>query len=148
LRTLRRENPVKSYILVIDDDALVRQTLAQVLESTGYEVQCAPEGRQGLRAFHKRRPDLVISDIIMPEMEGIETIMELRILSRDCPIIAISGGGRFGKADFLSVAKQLGATATLRKPFETDDLLRTVTSCLAGNLTRPGPSSRPPEIAA
>src|ERR1700686_3266414 len=108
----------KSYILVIDDDALVRQALTQVLNSRGYEVQCAPEGRQGLRAFQQRRPDLVISDIIMPEMEGIETIMELRILSRDCPIIAMSGGGRFGKADFLSVAKHLGATVTLSKPFE------------------------------
>jgi CheY-like chemotaxis protein len=139
---------VKSYILVIDDDALVRQALTQVLESRGYEVQCAPEGRQGLRAFRKRRPDLVISDIIMPDMEGIETILELRVLSSDCPIIAISGGGRFGKADFLSVAKHLGATATLSKPFETDDLLRTVASCLAGNFARPTPSPEPPKIAA
>src|SRR5437870_1549098 len=105
---------MKSYILVIDDDAMVRQTLTQVLEKSGYKVQCAPEGRQGLRAFRMRRPDLVICDIIMPGMEGIETIMELRILSRDCPIIAISGGGHcrgFEKADFLLIAKWLGATA-------------------------------------
>lgn len=139
---------MKSHILVIDDDALVRQALAQILESSGYEVQCAPEGRQGLRAFHKRRPDLVISDIIMPDMEGIETIIELRILSRDCPIIAISGGGRFGKADFLDVARHLGATASLSKPFETDDLLRTVARCLAGNFARPTPLPEPPKITA
>jgi two-component system chemotaxis response regulator CheY len=139
---------VKSYILVIDDDAFVRQALTQILESGGYEVQCAPEGRQGLRAFKKRRPDLVISDIIMPTMEGLETVMELRILSRDCPIIAISGGGCFGRADFLVVAKQLGATATLSKPFEQADLLQTVAGCLAGNFARPPLSSRPPEIAA
>jgi CheY-like chemotaxis protein len=139
---------MKPYILVIDDDALVRQTLMLVLESRGYEVQCAPEGRQGLRAYQKRRPDLVISDIIMPEMEGIQTIMELRILSPDCPIIAISGGGRFGKVDFLTVAKELGATATLSKPFETEDLLRTVASCLSGNLAGPVHSPEPPKIAA
>ena len=139
---------MKSYILVIDDDALVRQTLTLVLESEGYEVRSAPEGRQGLQAFRKRRPDLVISDIIMPDMEGIQTIMELRILSRDCPIIAISGGGRFGKIDFLTVAKELGATATLSKPFEQADLLQTVAGCLAGNFARPPLSSRPPEIAA
>jgi CheY-like chemotaxis protein len=139
---------VKSYILVIDDDALVRQALAQVLEYKGYEVQCAPEGRQGLRAFHERRPDLVISDIIMPEMEGIQTIMELRMLSGECPIIAISGAGRFGKANFLDVAKHLGATATLTKPFETEELLRTVASCLAGKLARPALSSEPPELVA
>jgi CheY-like chemotaxis protein len=139
---------MKPYILVIDDDALVRQALMLVLESRGYEVQCAPEGRQGLRAYQKRRPDLVISDIIMPEMEGIQTIMELRILSQDCPIIAISGGGRFGELDFLTVAKELGATATLSKPFETEDLLRTVASCLSGNLPDPARSPEPPKLAA
>jgi CheY-like chemotaxis protein len=127
---------MRPFILVIDDDAIVRQSLSLILKSRGYEVQCAPEGRQGLRAFHKRRPDLVITDIIMPEMEGIQTIMELRILSRDCPIIAISGGGRFGKADFLVVAKELGATITLSKPFETADLLHAVTRCLAANFGR------------
>ena len=137
---------MKSYILVIDDEALVRQALTQVLEHRGYEVQCAPDGRQGLRAFHMRRPDLVISDIIMPEMEGIETIMELRILSRDCPIIAMSGGGRLGKADFLTAAMELGATASLRKPFETAELLRTIAGCLAGNSAGPTRSTRPPEL--
>jgi CheY-like chemotaxis protein len=137
---------MKSYILVIDDEALVRQALTEVLEHRGYEVQCAPDGRQGLRAFHMRRPDLVISDIIMPEMEGIETIMELRILSRDCPIIAISGGGRSGEAVFLDVAKRLGATASLRKPFETEDLLRTVARCLAGKFAGSGTFAGPPKI--
>jgi len=134
---------MKTYILVIDDDPMVRQVLARVLKGPGYGVQCAGEGRQGLEAFRKRRPDLVISDIVMPEMEGIQTIMELRILSRDCPIIAISGGGRFGKADFLDVAKQLGATATLSKPFEPDELLRTVASCLAGKVAHPAAPPAP-----
>jgi two-component system, chemotaxis family, chemotaxis protein CheY len=139
---------MKSYILLIDDEALVRQTLTQVLENEGYEVHCAPEGREGLRAFHKRQPDLVISDILMPTMEGIETIMELRILSQDCPIIAISGGGRFGEIDFLAVAKELGASATLNKPVETEDFLQTVASCLAGKFAGPELSPGRPKIAA
>jgi CheY-like chemotaxis protein len=139
---------MKPYILVIDDEAMVRHTLTQVLEHGGYEVQCAQEGRQGLQAFRKRRPDLVISDIIMPAMEGIETIMELRILSRDCPIIAMSGGGRFRKVEFLAIAKHLGATATLSKPFEIEDLLHTVASCLAGIFAGPALSPGAPKIAA
>jgi two-component system, chemotaxis family, chemotaxis protein CheY len=134
---------MKSYILVIDDDAMVRQALARILKGQGYEVECAVEGHQGLEAFRRRRPDLVISDIVMPEMEGIQTIMELRILSRDCPIIAISGGGRFGKVDFLDVAKQLGANATLAKPFETEELLQTVALCLAGKAASPKPAPTP-----
>jgi CheY-like chemotaxis protein len=139
---------MKSYILLIDDDALVRQSLTIVLEYAGYEVRCAADGRQGLAAFRERRPDLVISDIVMPEKEGIETIMELRMLSRDCPIIAISGGGRFGRADFLTVAKALGANATLSKPFEAEDLLRMVASHLAGISAGPELPPGPTGIAA
>jgi CheY-like chemotaxis protein len=139
---------VKSYILLIDDDALVRQSLTIVLEYAGYEVHCAADGRQGLAAFRERRPDLVISDIVMPEKEGIETIMELRILSHSCPIIAISGGGRFGRSDFLTVAKALGANATLSKPFEAEDLLRMVASYLAGNCAGPELPPGPTGIAA
>jgi CheY-like chemotaxis protein len=138
---------MKPYILVIDDDVLVRQALTLVLESKNYEVQCAFDGKQGMRAFKERRPDLVITDLVMPEQEGIETIMELRVLSRDCPIIAISGGSRFDKADLLTVAKHLGATATLRKPVETVDLLQAVALCLAGNVAGPAlspESSRSP----
>jgi CheY-like chemotaxis protein len=139
---------MKYYILVIDDDAMVRHALTKLLEGKGYEVQSAPEGRQGLQAFRKRRADLVITDIIMPEMEGIETIMELRVLSRDCPIIAMSGGGRFGKPDFLGVAIHLGANATLSKPFETEELLQTVAGCLTGTLAPPAISPGPPKVAA
>jgi CheY-like chemotaxis protein len=131
----------RPYILVIDDSVLIRQMLTQVLENSRYEVQCAPDGRQGLQAFRKRQPDLVITDIIMPEMAGIETIVELRKLSRDCPIIAISGSSRFGQVDFLETARQLGATATLTKPLEEEELLRTVASCLASRL--PGPPLSP-----
>src|SRR5258708_6851455 len=135
-------------ILIIDDDAAVRYTLAQILEKSGYEIQCAEEGRQGLQAFHTRRPDLVITDIIMPEMEGIETIIALRTLSTDCPIIAMSARARFGNANFLDMAQRLGANAVLSKPFEMGDLLRTVAGCLAGNFAKPAQPLQSTGIAA
>jgi CheY-like chemotaxis protein len=126
--------PMNPHILVIDDEPVVREALTLVLRSAGYEVQCAVDGRKGLQAFRQRRPDIVISDIMMPEMEGLETIMQLRILTQDCPIIAISGGGWFGKRDFLHAAIELGATAALTKPFKSAELLQIVADCLAGRL--------------
>jgi CheY-like chemotaxis protein len=130
--SMATENSTKPSILVIDDETLVRQAMTLVLRNAGYEIRCAEDGRRGLEAFRERRPDLVVCDIIMPEMEGLETIMRLRVLARDCPVIAISGGGHFCKHDFLHAAKELGAKAALRKPFESAQLLRTVADCLAG----------------
>jgi CheY-like chemotaxis protein len=118
-------------ILVIDDDAAVRETLRQVLESAGHAVTCAEDGERGLEAFETARPDLVITDIIMPEREGIATILELRRRRPDRPIVAISGGGRTGGTDFLTMARRLGADAALPKPFELEELLDTVARCLA-----------------
>jgi YesN/AraC family two-component response regulator len=97
----------------------------------GYAVQTAPNGRVGTRLFADAEPDLVITDIIMPEQEGIETIMRLRGLRPDKPIIAISGGGRVRNADFLQMAACLGASAVLAKPFDGNDLIRKVETCLA-----------------
>jgi CheY-like chemotaxis protein len=121
---------MSAHILVIDDDAAVQKTLTAVLEGSGYEVQCADDGRHGVRAFRTRRPDLVICDIIIPDIEGIQTIMELRSLAPDCPIIAISGGARFGNCDFLRIARQLGVSGAVSKPFEINDLLQTVAAHL------------------
>jgi len=120
-------------ILVIDDDAIVRRTLQEILESEGYQVTCAENGRYGLAAFERRRPDLVITDIIMPDQEGIETIVHLRKVWPEGPIIAISGGGRIGNVDFLQMAERIGADAILAKPFEPEELLSHVARCLAKN---------------
>jgi CheY-like chemotaxis protein len=122
---------VIARILVIDDDAAVRETLRLVLESAGHSVTCAEDGERGLEAFETVRPDLVITDILMPEREGIETSLELRRREPGQPIIAISGGGRAGGADFLAMARRMGADAVLPKPFEPDELLDTVARCLA-----------------
>jgi DNA-binding NtrC family response regulator len=119
-------------ILVIDDDAVVRQTLTAILEDGGYEVMSAEDGRRGMAAFRNERPDLVITDIIMPEQEGIQTIIEMRKSTPDAKIIAISGGGRMANTDFLRIAQTLGAMEAIPKPFDPDVLLIAVADCLAG----------------
>jgi len=110
-------------VLVIDDDPVARHTIRAILEDEGYSVTCAEDGRLGLAAFRRDRPDVVVTDLIMPEKEGIETIMELRAIWPDGLIVAVSGGGRTGKKDFLRIAGGLGASAVLAKPFELADLL-------------------------
>lgn len=119
-------------ILVIDDEELVRQTLRLGLESAGHEVAEARNGEDGLLALEKSPADLVITDIIMPEKEGIEMIVELRRRHPRTAILAISGGSRTGNIDFLRMARKLGATASLSKPFTNRQLLEAVDSCLHG----------------
>jgi len=118
-------------ILVIDDERGVRLTIQVILEREGYEVICAADGDQGLRAFASTSPQLVITDIIMPDKEGLETIMEIRARDAATPIIAMSGGGRVGNADFLQMAARLGADEVLPKPFEREDLIGAVRRLLS-----------------
>ncbi len=117
-------------ILVIDDDAAVRSAVELVLTSSGFTVTTASDGRKGLACCREKRPDLVITYILMPEMDGIEVILQLRALYRDLPILAVSGGGRNNEPDLLNKVAQLGATAVLREPFDEKDLLRAIANCL------------------
>ena len=117
-------------ILIIDDDGPVRLILRKALESDGYEVMDAPNGKVGIELFKEERADLIICDLIMPEKEGIETIMELRRGFPEVKIIAISGGGRGAPDQYLSSAKRLGANATMTKPFEREELLEAVRKLL------------------
>ena len=113
-------------ILVIDDDDQVRLMLRHSLEENGYDVCTASDGKEGVRRYHEDPADLVITDIIMPEQEGIETIIELR---RDFPgvkIIAISGGGRGNKQCYLDIAKRVGALSAFEKPIDRKELLDAV----------------------
>lgn len=103
-----------------------------MLEKFGYEVVTAQDGKQGLNAYHTHGADLVITDLIMPEMEGSETIRALRQLSTTVPIIAMSGGGRGTSDNYLTVAKHFGVSMVLPKPFEIDTLCAAVASLLGG----------------
>ena len=110
-------------ILIIDDEEMVRDVLRQTLEREGYDVQAAADGEKGLSLFETWKPDLVITDILMPGKEGLETIRELRAVDPDVQIIAISGGGDRGDLNFLRAASMFGAVRTLSKPISRDDLL-------------------------
>jgi len=121
-------------ILVIDDDVQVRQMLRQMLEREGYEVVDAPDGKEGIRLYRDEPADLIITDIIMPEKEGIGTIFELRRDFPDVKIIAISGGGRLvNKNDCLDLCRAKGIPA-FSKPFDRKELLEAIQKLLANAL--------------
>lgn len=108
---------------MIDDDDEVRRTLVRMLESAGNEVHQAADGETGISVCNEVEPELVISDILMPEKEGIETIRDLKRSHPTLKIIAISGGGQSGSMDFLEMARALGADEALQKPFRRAELL-------------------------
>jgi len=110
-------------ILVIDDDVLVLDMLYESLTREGYDVLRASNGEEGLRLYRKEPVDLIITDLFMPEKEGIETIIELRQDFPDVKIIAISGGGRIGTKDYLQMAKIFGVQRTFAKPVAREQLL-------------------------
>jgi len=119
-------------ILIIDDEADLRATLRDILEAQGYEVIEASDGREGLRHYLLAPMDLVITDLLMPEQEGMETIQAMRRVNPQVKIIAISGGGQTGRLDFLEAAAVLGAQRTLRKPFRPRELLTAVRELMQG----------------
>ena len=118
------------HILVIDDERPVRVMLRQMLEKEGYEVEEAPDGAAGMKLLHDHLHDLIITDLFMPEKEGIETMIEVRRHFPQVKIIAISGGGRAGALDLLPMAESFGALRTLAKPFERKELLEAVRAVL------------------
>jgi CheY-like chemotaxis protein len=119
-------------ILLIDDDAPFRGMLSQVLEREGHFVVEAEHGREGLERYRESPFDLVITDLLMPEEEGLATIRTLRRVCPTVKIIAMSGGGMTGQLDFLPVAKRLGAHHTLWKPFPRQELLDAVRILVEG----------------
>lgn len=120
----------QKLVLIIDDDEDIRFILRRALESAGYQVREASDGAAGLKRFREQRPDLVMTDIIMPEREGVETIMALRKESPETAIIAMSGGG--GGADYLEMAIKLGAVRAFSKPFSLAAVVGAVHEILEG----------------
>jgi len=117
-------------ILVIDDDDEIRDFLTRLLNLRYYSVVCASNGESGLATFGAESIALVVTDIVMPEMEGLETIKQIRRSRPDIPIIAISGGGS-SQLDYLKFARKLGADAALAKPFDPAELLEIAERLLA-----------------
>jgi len=113
-------------ILIIDDDMKFLKVLRLMLERAGHEVVEAPNGKIGVKLFRENRTELVITDIFMPEKEGIGTIRELKREFPMVKIIAISGGGRKGEFGFLGMAEILGADRSISKPFERQEMLEAI----------------------
>ena len=127
-----------ALILVIEDDAPLRAAIRRVLESAGHRVVDAAHGGAALARLEQTDLDLVVTDLLMPEVEGIEVLTAARRRNPDLPVLVISGGfgpertGTSGLGvDYLRMARQLGATRTLAKPFGRAELLQAVNACLA-----------------
>lgn len=117
-------------ILVFDDEPFILLMIKKMLEKAGHEVDMALNGREGMELFEKNKPDLLITDIIMPEKEGLETIIELRKKYPELKIIAISGGGRIGPDGYLPGAKLLGADMVFQKPLVQKEFMQAVSLLL------------------
>jgi DNA-binding response OmpR family regulator len=131
-------------ILVIDDDDAVRRSIRRALELDGHSIVEAADGWQGLLRFGERTVDLVVTDILMPNREGIETIIELRRRSETLPIVAVSGGSLTTDRDgVLLSADLLGASRVLAKPFAVDELRAMVSGLLGDAPSDPAGGSAP-----
>ena len=114
----------------MDDDVEFRQMLRKMLEQAGYEVTEAADGKEGMKLFREAPTELVITDILMPKQDGVETVIKLKRESADVKIIAISGGGQIDPKEYLRMAERLGATHTFSKPFKRGELLQAIQELL------------------
>jgi len=121
-------------ILVIDDEAAVRKVMVRMLTSAGHEVTAAPDGVEGLRVWRELGADLVITDVHMPEMDGVQVIRELRATSPALPVIAMSGSGSARDLELLRAAELVGAVGLLGKPFSWDELMGAVAAAFPAEI--------------
>lgn len=117
-------------ILIIDDEQDILLMLRKMLERKGFDIDMASNGVEGIKCMRKYEPDLVITDIIMPEKEGLETIREMIKIKADLKIIAMSGGGKVSAESYLKIAGMFGASKALTKPFSMKEMLGAVTELL------------------
>jgi DNA-binding response OmpR family regulator len=116
-------NTTPKRILVIDDDHELAFSIKEVLENEDFKVDVAGDGREGIRLQNNLPYDLIITDIVMPQEDGLEVIMWVRANYSTTKLIAISGGGYFDSRDYLIMAKELGASIVFSKPFEVNSLI-------------------------
>jgi YesN/AraC family two-component response regulator len=119
-------------ILVIDDELSISVMIKRMLEKAGHEVATASNGNEGLKLFETFQPNLLITDIVMPEKEGLELIIDLRKKNPDLKIVAISGGGRFQYEGYLTSAKHLGANLVFQKPLDHREFIKGISDLLNG----------------
>ena len=117
-------------ILVVDDDDLIRDLIYEILEPQGFNIILAENGNRAIEILSKESVDLIITDIIMPDKEGIETIIDIKKKLPNAKIIAMSGGGQLNANSYLSIAQKLGVSATISKPFDPVKFLNTVQNIL------------------
>jgi CheY-like chemotaxis protein len=121
-------------ILLVDDDDLSRATIHQMLERAGHAVVSTASGGDAIGLFKTNPPEMVITDLIMPDTDGLELIQELRKLDGTVRIIAISGGGRVNANEYLTVARKFGAAGILAKPFSNQELKDAIALVAAGTV--------------
>jgi len=119
-----------AHLLIIDDHKELAHALSMGLLSRGHTVEVASDGAEGLVACEKARPDVVITDALMPTMGGLETLAELRRRFPNIKVIVMSGSGEGSAEGYLETAMERGAAATLAKPFNLDTLVATLTAVL------------------
>jgi CheY-like chemotaxis protein len=119
-------------ILLVDDDDLFRTMLAKKLAKFGYETLELRSGKDALTKYEQGHIDLLLTDLVMPEKEGLETIMELKSKYPQAVVVAMSGGGRGSAENYLELAKALGANHVLTKPFSDEDLKKTIQEAIGG----------------
>lgn len=122
---------MNNLVLIIDDEESLRTMLKRMLEKDGYSVRVAKNGKEGLEVANECKPQLIITDILMPEMDGLATIMQIKNDLPDLKIIAMSGGGAL-PGDYLMIAEGLGVYSTISKPIRRKDFLDEVRKALAG----------------
>jgi DNA-binding response OmpR family regulator len=120
------------HILIVDDHEDLRTMLQVWLQAEGYEVVVAPDGGTALELLERNPVDLVVTDLCMPETDGIEMIVELKKRFAHIPIVAMSGWTSSGGVDYLQVAREIGAVRTLKKPFEPVELSKIVRELIPG----------------
>ena len=119
-------------ILLIDDNKEFNDALKECLEYGNFNVVCAFDGEQALSMIHSEKPDLIITDVVMPKIEGVEFLLEFKNMPQalTTKIIVMSGGVLFGGKNHLEAAKSFGADYTIKKPFELDELIKVIRNCL------------------
>jgi len=121
------------HILLVDDDELIRSFIKEVLTHHHFKVTEAENGKDGLKLFRSIHPDMVITDIVMPKMEGISFIQELRSYNKNISIIAMTGNIHGRMEEYLDISSKLGADYILRKPIKSEDLLATIDKITGNN---------------